>query len=261
MNKDNEDLECIVRSNILGVENDGEGIVLVMTGSFNPIIKTHFEMVKIARNHLEERGEKILAVVFVPNRDEVLNCKLGESFNAKFNMKNRIEMMKIARREEGAENWLCIQSFDQFIDFHVVMNKIREKLSKITPEVEVRYLCGTDRVKKTGAGIWRLNAFSQGVIAIQRGGFIVEQLDRELESKITLLETNKTLYSSVDLRRAIIEHQTIEQIEYPKVIQYLIDNEIYAHKRDGWQPRRPSLNLEGKDIPGNDNYLSVQRKS
>eukprot|EP01117_Protostelium_nocturnum_P007509 TRINITY_DN2687_c0_g1_i2.p1 TRINITY_DN2687_c0_g1~~TRINITY_DN2687_c0_g1_i2.p1 ORF type:complete len:194 (-),score=37.88 TRINITY_DN2687_c0_g1_i2:285-866(-) len=148
MNKDNEDLECIVRSNILGVENDGEGIVLVMTGSFNPIIKTHFEMVKIARNHLEERGEKILAVVFVPNRDEVLNCKLGESFNAKFNMKNRIEMMKIARREEGAENWLCIQSFDQFIDFHVVMNKIREKLSKITPEVEVRYLCGTDRVKK-----------------------------------------------------------------------------------------------------------------
>jgi nicotinic acid mononucleotide adenylyltransferase len=57
---------------------DVEPVVLLTTGSFNPVHRQHVEMHRIAKAHLEAlHGMRVLASFFSPSHDNYLRSKLA----------------------------------------------------------------------------------------------------------------------------------------------------------------------------------------
>lgn len=68
---------------------DGNGAILVYTGSFAPIHAGHVDTMKAAASALHEQCEEVDAAIFVPKHDLSLKTKLGGTAN-RWGFENRV---------------------------------------------------------------------------------------------------------------------------------------------------------------------------
>jgi nicotinamide mononucleotide adenylyltransferase len=95
-----------IRSNINLIKSDGENVVLISTGSMNPIHRSHISNMIKTKNYLENVYHlNVLGGFISPTHDQYVEGKLGNELI--FGI-HRIEMCQKAIEEENQQNWLAV---------------------------------------------------------------------------------------------------------------------------------------------------------
>ncbi len=133
-------------------------IVLLTTGSMNPIHKQHYNIFELAKRELESKlpEAKVIAGYISPSQDLYVEGKLGKYA---IPINDRIEMCKLAVQES---DWIdvdlweskSIENSEWFIDFWRVVHRLSRFLTEHYEincnNIKVYYLCGDDHVIRTG---------------------------------------------------------------------------------------------------------------
>ncbi|CAG8704424.1 18729_t:CDS:1 [Acaulospora morrowiae] len=137
-------------------------VVLITTGSMNPIHIQHVEMFKIAKERLEMAlpDHKVVAGYISPSQDLYVQNKLYEET---ITAEHRIEMVRLATQDSS---WIDVDTWESkfptihFIDYFQVVRRLseflndHEQIKRSLPDktkIKVMYLCGSDHVIRTGA--------------------------------------------------------------------------------------------------------------
>lgn len=178
--------------------NDKPKMVLLTTGSFNPVHFMHINMFGIAKNEMEKIGFNIIGGYISPSQELYVKRKLGEEETIK--IEHRVDLLKAAIDDFGFKEWLKVdlaesQHQNGFIDHHKVLISLKKYLNTIFPEENIRvaYLCGYDMYLRVKGNI-PLQKKDFGVVVIKRAQtaqtryYYYQDLDKQLEKE---LETRK----------------------------------------------------------------------
>ncbi|KAG9307810.1 hypothetical protein G9A89_023375 [Geosiphon pyriformis] len=148
-------------------------VVLLTTGSINPIHKQHINIFELAKRTIHPQtplNEKYIVVggYISPSQDLYVNSKLGALAIPAI---HRIAMAKLATRDS---DWVDVDEWEarteemkgMFIDFHRVAHRLQQWLNEcqevqearsvamatggVLSPIKVMYLCGFDHVLRTG---------------------------------------------------------------------------------------------------------------
>jgi nicotinic acid mononucleotide adenylyltransferase len=200
-------------------------VVLISTGSYNPVHRVHVETFKISKTQLEQKHNMIVVGAFLsPSNDSYVSSKLGKEF---IEAKHRLEMCELAVKEANMQDWLIVDRWEssqtRFIDFPGVHSSLATYISTAFPNdnIRVMYLCGTDHLMRCG-GLASLRKPSTGVVALKRPGF------ENVKSDANLLVVNNTSYdtdfSSTMIRKRIKQGLDYGDLAYSSVVGYLKEN-------------------------------------
>jgi nicotinamide mononucleotide adenylyltransferase len=207
-------------------ENDTKKtkVVLISTGSYNPVHIMHVETFKICKQQLEENHNMVVLGAFLsPSDDTYVQSKLGREF---IHSTHRLNMCDLAVQEAKLQDWLIVDKWESslgsFVDFPAVHGSLARYIAKQFPNdnIRVMYLCGTDHVLRCG-GLYSLRKPSTGVVALRRPG-------SELKSDQNLFVLNNTVYetdfSSTEIRKRIKNGQGFDDLAHTSVVGYLQQN-------------------------------------
>ncbi|CAF1150871.1 unnamed protein product [Didymodactylos carnosus] len=222
---------AILRSNVR--DNQNENVVLLKTGSLNPVHRTHISNLVQTKEYLERvYSFNVLGGYISPTHDEYVRGKLQNEF---ISSKHRIEMCEKAIEESGQESWLSVDRAEcmasGFIDFERVScslyHFINDKL-KLPKSVRVIYVSGLDLFNRCN-GIDLLRNLKMGVAVVYRPEqreTLIKQLailDKNVfyvpiddETKKTLVDISSTL-----IRKNFNSNEECEHLTYTSVLNYL----------------------------------------
>ena len=227
--------------------------VLITTGSFNPVHKTHIRMAGYAWNKLNndknftDKYGKVEAVVFSPSSEVYLNKKVGKD-NA-LSGDARLELLDLGIKDFKKEkpgvklfsdSWEINQP--DFVDFPDVMEhydyvlKFNNKIN-----VNLMYLCGADHFVKN-IGLDRPLLEKYKVIIINRVDkdhpYGVFEKDEKLKYNciinITEEDTKDDEYdpsaSSTNVRKAFLikDNETLNKLLFPSVLKYMKEKNMFS---------------------------------
>lgn len=121
-------------------------VVLLMTGSFNPVHRGHVESLEIARLELEQRGYFVAGGYLSPSHDSYVSAKLGHKA---LPAPARLELCNIATADSDwlmASGWEAI-GVDRAVNFTDVIIWLEAYLArhiKHAPPVRVAYVFSSD---------------------------------------------------------------------------------------------------------------------
>ncbi|RIA97231.1 cytidylyltransferase-domain-containing protein [Glomus cerebriforme] len=162
-------------------------IVLLTTGSMNPIHIQHYRNFEIAKRELESRlSVKVIAGYISPSQDLYVFSKLGKYA---IPIDKRIEMCKLAVNES---NWIdvdlweskSIRSCLEFIHFWEVLYRLSKFLNEheeINCNIKVFYLCGSDHFMNTGVSRAVLRHHGLVVIGRKKDNSWIENTENKLD--------------------------------------------------------------------------------
>lgn len=200
-------------------------VVLLSTGSYNPVHKMHVETFHMTKTQLEQNHGMIVVGAFLsPSHDSYVRSKLGEEF---IEGRHRLNMCEQAIKEAKMDDWLIVDRWEilqtKFIDFPAVHYSLAKYIQEQFPNDSIRtiYLCGTDHLLRCG-GLYSLRKPSKGVAALKRPGY------ENVESDQNLFIINNTSYkidfSSTDVRKRIKNGSDYLDLAYHSVVNYLKEN-------------------------------------
>lgn len=239
-------------SYLKNLPKDKPKTVLVTTGSFNPVHKTHIRMAGYAWSKLNKDEEftnkygDVVAVIFSPSSEIYLNDKVGKDNALSGN--SRLELLELGIKdfkkekpniEFFADNWEINQP--QFIDFPEVMSHYDYELNhKNKLDVNLMYLCGADHFMKA---IKRDRPLLERYKVI-----IINRIDKDHPYGI-FEEDNKFKYnciinikeedtkgdeydpsaSSTTVRKAFLikDNETLNKLLFPSVLKYMKEKKLF----------------------------------
>lgn len=200
--------------------------VLISIGSFNPVHKAHLQTIDIAAKFLSEKYNIDTFIAYVsPSSDKYVSSKL-EKYHIAFN--HRYEMLKLACNEHNGQdnviqinvdNWEGSQS--SFVPYSQVRKHFQKEIQQKFPNENllILYLAGADQFNKYNlyrcknyVGISRLGYEIKGETIEERNIYICKE--KEYEEHFSGI-------SSTEIRNAIANGQSIENLTYKSVIDYL----------------------------------------
>lgn len=156
--------------------NSRKKVVLVTTGSFNPVHSGHLEIVKLAKRRIEEQGDLIVsAILFSPSHDAYVARKMMKQHESLlFTGHERAELIELAIENDAELKGLA--SVDRieidangFIDHPTVVEMIQQRYNELELEsddkTKVVFVAGSDLCV-------RLNGWQQRqlpVVVVARG--------------------------------------------------------------------------------------------
>jgi nicotinate (nicotinamide) nucleotide adenylyltransferase len=248
-------LKCILSNYSSAVAHKHEPIILISTGAYNPVHCLHIKLFQAVKDILlAQHNTKVIAAFISPSHDDYLSSKLGSEYNPKqHSSANRLAMINLAISDAKLTDWLFCSDWEcrknVFVDAPAVVGYISEELQRLSKlELACKYLCGLDHVIKVG---YNMTSYSNyGVVAVNRPGY---ELTRKLPQHILLIsihDDDKTKsheehqaegflatvdVSSTVLKQRLQQGKSIERIEFPSVIQFIRDNQLYGYKQQSKQ--------------------------
>lgn len=234
----------IIEQKLKENHNNKKKIVLLTTGSYNPIHRMHLTMLKIAKDHLEEvmPDIEVLCGFISPSNDDYVKSKRVDAIP----IAERVKMIESAIEEYNCDLDIKLHLWEasapHFVDFPYVQDYIQKEIYKKFPNenIIVVYVCGLDLVLTCG-GV-RGFVLKRNFVAIDRkpyssksGNFINDI------KKITFLFKDDRLepLSSTDIRNLALAHDqnsinTIKSITFNSVADMYIQwfNQYHSKKGD-----------------------------
>ena len=220
---------------VANADKTKKNVILLTTGSFNPIHRMHLEILNIAYKHLlssKEYKYNILCAFISPSADCYvkykqpplipfeLRCDMIQNAIGNFYQENKDkngEKLKIyLNKWEGSHPY--------FIDFPDVIFEIQKQLDKLYGNITLLYVCGMDHYIKCARGL------GKNVIAIDRKpfkqGFGHDNLLEDHDRMIFLIRDDKSEpYSSTSIRDYYKkgDFENIKKSTFPDVFNMIIE--------------------------------------
>ena len=203
---------------------DKTKIILLTTGSYNPIHRMHLEILNIAYRHLLSLNNYNVICGFIsPSADCYVSskrpplitfdmrCKIIEKAIEEYQSQNEDNGLKIfLHKWEGSK--------DFFIDFPDVIRSIQSRLYKY--KIKLVYVCGMDLYMKCARYLGR------NIIAVDRKPYSNNIFYEEPKRLLFLIKDEKTEpYSSTSIRE-YYQNKQFEEIEkstFPEVAKMIIN--------------------------------------
>ncbi|CAF4529479.1 unnamed protein product [Rotaria sp. Silwood1] len=245
--KTNTDIDIIrencVKRNYQEKENN---CVLLITGSLNPIHRSHIKTLQLVREYLERHKSKplnVLAAYLSPTHDSYVRNKLGQ-FDW-ISAEDRCKLCKeVILSDEDTKSWISVSKgeseFNEFVDFDDVSKNLAEFLNfelcesekLLNHPLKVVYVCGLDHFNKCPyveklatekniacAVTYRLGASDHRIKALEEKSpnIYYITLDEEREKLVDISSTaiRQQCYNSAKT--------DLIQLTYPCVIKFLED--------------------------------------
>ncbi|CAF0963222.1 unnamed protein product [Rotaria sordida] len=188
----------ILYSNLKSHPTNQENVVLIKTGSMNPVHRSHISNMVRTKQYLERvYNFNVIGGYLSPTHDEYVHSKLG---NELISGQHRIEMCRKAIEEAGQQHWLSVDMAEcmapRFIKLVSVTYSlqmfINQKLNLPKP-IRVIYVAGLDLFNRC-CGLTSLRAPQMGGVAVV---YRLGQDDRFITSTHTQDDT-KLFYVCTD---------------------------------------------------------------
>jgi nicotinate (nicotinamide) nucleotide adenylyltransferase len=234
-------------TNLLQLKSDSPSkmpVVLITTGSMNPIHKQHYNNLEIAKRELESRLSqvKVIAGYISPSQDCYVFGKLGKYA---IPIDKRIEMCKLAVNES---DWIDVDLWEAksitsslgFIDYWEVLYRLSKFLNEhdeINCNIKVFYLCGSDHFMRTGISRTLLRHHGFVIIGREKDDGWIKNIENDLDRKfgenawkesvlIINGEDNNDISSTTIRKKLIYNLSGWEDLCNPKVVEYIKKNKI-----------------------------------
>ena len=210
------------------LDSKKKNIILLSTGSYNPVHRMHIQIFNTAYNQLKDKFNVICCFIS-PSAD----CYVASKGNILIPFEQRCEMVYEAiayytTREIYDPNFRIFLhewegSHYYFIDFPEVINEIQYKINKYYQQYKIRvlYLCGMDHYLKCRY------ALRQNVVVIDRKPYKNTRNETNKKSNVFILEDEKSEpFSSTEIRDSFFQTgnlKEIEKITFPNVAKMVID--------------------------------------
>ena len=205
-------------------------VVLIGTGSMNPVHKMHITMFDVAALYLKKaHGLVTLAGYISPSCDDYVWNKLGPDA---ISIKDRAEMCRLAAAEHNSREGVPLPIYvdlweaeqPRFVDFPSVRERMDSVVHKHFPDekIVVLYMCGMDLYNKCHL------MYMDNVVAVARPPYTTSETpspcshnyvaDAASDDQIRDLVCD---CSSSEMRRRKEQSLPLDDLTFPSVIKYL----------------------------------------
>jgi len=210
------------------IDNKKKNIILLSTGSYNPVHRMHIQILNTAYNQLKDKFNVICCFIS-PSAD----CYVASKGNILIPFEDRCKMIY-----EGISYYINREIFDlnfniflhewegshkYFIDFPEVIREIQYKINLYYKKYNIRvlYVCGMDHYLKCRY------ALRQNVVVIDRKPYINNNYETDEKNYVYILKDEKSEpYSSTEIRNSFFQTgdlKEIYKITFPNVAKMVID--------------------------------------